>query len=107
MGMSSLSAKVVILRLAVGSEVFEDFDGVLVLELAVLFRIGVLGGFGDPEAAAVVEVDVERLMDVRVGGDELGLEAGRQVEAAGLVGRRTRVGVGDVHLVGKGQSAKR
>ena len=85
--------------LAVGAEVFEDFDGVLMLELAVgAGGEGILDGLGDPEAAAVVEVDVERLMNVRLGGDELNLEAGRQMERLGLVGGSARVGVGDVWI---------
>ncbi len=89
-------------RLAVGGEVLQHLDGVLPLELAVLLREGVLDGLGDPQTAAVVEIHVDRFMDVRLGGDELDLEAGRQMEQLGLVGRRARLGVGDVFLGGEG-----
>ena len=105
MGMLRPSAKVVILRARPsGPKSSRILTASWLLSLPSFVGIGILDGFGDPEPAAVVEVDVERLVDVRLGGDELDLEAGRQVEAAGLVGRRAGVGVGDVHLVGEGQA---
>src|SRR5262249_43824352 len=70
---------------AVGAEVLQDLYRVARLA-AGRRREGVLDGVGDPEPAAVVEGEVDRLVDVRLGGDQLGVEAGRQVEGPALLG---------------------
>ena len=50
----------------------------------------------DPEAALRVERHVHRLVDVRLGGDELDFEARRQMKAFLLLLGRQRIGGADV-----------
>ena len=50
--------------------------------------IGILDRVGHPEPAPIVEGEVERLVDVRLGGDELDLEARRHVQRLLLLGGR-------------------
>ena len=69
---------------AVGAEVGEDLDRVASRRPLRLGE-GVLQCVGHPEPAAVVEGQVERLVDVRLRRHELDLEAGRQVQRLALV----------------------
>ena len=73
--------------LAVGAEVREDLHRIARLG-PFLGGVGILDGIGDPEPAAVVEGEVEGLVDVRLGGDELDLEAGRDVQCLLFLGGR-------------------
>src|SRR5206468_680136 len=61
---------------------------------------GVLHRLRDPQSAAGVEVDVDGEDDVRFGGDELDLEAGRQAERFLLLGGLARGRRRDVGGVG-------
>ncbi len=88
MGMFRPSAKVVILRARPSGPKSSRTLTVSRGLVAVLGGEGVLDGVGDPEPALVVEGEVHRLVDVRLGGDELDLEAGRQAELLDLVGGR-------------------
>ena len=82
-------------RPAVGAEVFEDLHAVARF-LAGRAGKRIFDGIRDPEPAAIVEGEVERLVDVRLGGDELDLEAGRQVEQFAFLLRRAMRRGGDV-----------
>ena len=100
MGMFRPSAKTRDLpRPAVGAEVLEDLDGVA-RSRPLGGGEGILDRLGDPEPAPGVEGDVDRLVDVGLGGDELDLEAGRQVEALPLFLGRPRGGRRDVFNLG-------
>ncbi len=81
---------------AVGVEVVQELDGVAAL-LALLGRVGVLDGLRDTQPAAIVERQVDRLPHVRLGGDELHLEARRHVELLQLLLRRKGIAGDDVH----------
>ncbi len=81
---------------AIGAEIFKDLDGVAALAIGRSGE-GILDGVGDPEPAAIVESDVEGLVNVRLGGDQLDLKPWRHVELPGLfsrVQRRSRDNVG-------------
>ena len=98
MGMLSPSAKVVILRARPSG----PKSSRILTRVARLLPGGAGKGYSsgvrDPEPAAIVEGEVERLVDVRLGGDELDLEARRQTEEfAFLVRRAVRRG-GDVGI---------
>src|SRR5262249_27005888 len=87
---------------AVGGEVREDADAVAAG--AVFGRVGVFDGAVDPKPAAGVEGEVDRLLDVRLGGDQLRLEAGRQLEGAQLVGRGAPRPRSDQRRIGAGRA---
>ena len=72
-------------------EIGEDADGVAG-EGGVGRGEGVFAGLGDPEAAGRVEGHVHRLAQVGFRGDELDLEAGREVKGFLLLLRRERLG---------------
>src|SRR5262249_18015608 len=57
---------------AVGAEVLQHLDGVAALAAGRRGE-GVLDGVGDPQPALLVEGEVEGLVDVGLGGDQLGL----------------------------------
>jgi hypothetical protein len=75
--------------------VFQDFDGVLE-GLAGLGGEGIFVGHADPEASLGIECQVGRLADVRLGSDELDLEAGGKMKRLLLLGGRQRRGVSDI-----------
>ncbi len=79
---------------AVGSEVREDHH-LIAVRLAFLGGERILARGRDPEPASVVEGQVHRLVDVRLGGDELGLEPRWQVEGGPLLVRVERFTGGD------------
>ena len=65
---------------AIGIGILENPDRIPPL----LFKpdgIGILQGIADPEAPSGIEGEVERLVDLRLAGEELNLEALRQGEA--------------------------
>ena len=65
---------------------------------------GVFDGLRDAQPARGVEGDVDRLLDVGLGGDELDLEARRQVELFLLLLGRERRGIDDERKVfGRGE----
>ena len=68
--------------------VFEDQDPILPFSIGS--GVGVLLRHRHPEAPAGIESQVHRLADLRLGGEQLDLESGRQVEAALLLCGRTR-----------------
>ena len=84
---------------AVAIGVLEDEDAVLALAGGLFVRVAV--GFRDPDAAAVVEREGDRLVDVGFGRDEFRLEAGLDLHLAhdllrvevGYGGRLGRVGL--------------
>ena len=97
------SAKVVIVaRLAVGPEVLQDLDAVA-RGLSLGRGERVLERLGDPEPAAIVEGDVDRLVDLGLGGDELDHEPFGEVEGLALLLGRVRVGGRDVLGLGRGR----
>ena len=53
--------------------------------------VGILDRIGDPEPPAVVEGEVERLLDLGLGGDELDLEARRDMDRLALLDRASAV----------------
>ena len=72
---------------AVSVVVGEDDDPVLLLARETVTRVGV--ALGDPDAAAIVEREANRLLDVRFAGKERHLEAiGHAEGPGGLFGRR-------------------
>ena len=62
-------------------------------------RERILDRFGDPEPAAVVEVDVDRLVNVRLGRDQLDLEAVGDMKAAALLFGRTWSAGGNMRIL--------
>ncbi len=52
--------------------------------------VGILGGFGDPQAAALVPVHVHDLVHQRLGGDEGQVELGVDLDLGGGLGRMRR-----------------
>ncbi len=76
--------------LAVGGEVVEDHDAVAA-GLAVGHGERIFEGVGEPQPAAFVEGDIHRLVNVRLRGDQLQFEAGRQMDFGPLLfGRQVR-----------------
>jgi len=75
---------------SIGAEVREDLHRVA-WSGSLLGGIGILDGIRDPEPPVVVEGEVERLLDVRLGGHELNLETRRHMKRpALLIGRAVR-----------------
>ena len=74
-------------RTTVGSEVLKDHEAIT---RGFIRRRGpgIFDGCRDPQPALRVEGEVHRLVDVRLGGDELNLEARRKFERLLLVGWR-------------------
>ena len=72
---------------AVGIEAVNDAERIAALG-ACGFRVRILDGAGEPQASGGIEIEVHRLVDVGLGGDELDLEAGRQVKLFQLLLRR-------------------
>ena len=67
--------------LAVAVGVFADLDGVVALLLVFHDAVRVVAGLGDPEAAAGVPGERDRLHDVRLGGEEHQLQVGGDLRA--------------------------
>jgi len=76
--------------LAVAVGVFADLDGVVALLLVFHDPVRVVAGLGDPEAAAGVPGERDRLHDVRLGGEKHQLQVGGDLSAlhAALDGER-------------------
>ena len=107
-GMFRPSANVVTLPgPAVGAEVVEDLDACRAASAPRLAGYGILDGVGDPEPAPVVEGEVHRLVDVGLGGDELDLEAGREVESPALSSAGVLASVGATSSGGSGGGSSR
>src|SRR5262249_39942465 len=72
--------------------------------IAALFLVAdgerILDRLRDPEPAVLIEVHVDRLANIRLGGDQLNVQAGRQVEALALLFRRPRRRAGDIWVIG-------
>src|SRR5207253_649565 len=85
-------------RPAVGAEVLEDLHRIA--RLWSLGGVGILDRFRDPEPAPGVKGNVERLMDVRLGGNELDLEPWRKMKGLALVGRRLGLRRRDIRIDG-------
>ena len=94
-------------RAAVGSEVLEDHEAIAAGAVGRRGP-GILDARRRPEPAGGVEGEVHRLVDVRLGGDELDVEAGRELELGPLFGGRDGIGrpdhVGKWICGGDGQS---
>ena len=59
--------------------VLEDDDAVAELEIETLFAVGVSVVLRDPQTPAFVPAHGDRILDIRLRGEERGLEPGRQV----------------------------
>src|SRR5438094_987693 len=55
----------------------------------------ILDRFRHPEPAVVIEIDVDRLTDIRFGGDQLHFETRRQMKPLALFLRSPGIGLGD------------
>ena len=76
---------------AVRAEVLEDHDAIAT-GFSSRCRKRVFDAGGHPQPPCGVELQVHRLVDVRLGRDELDLESRRQRELCGLLGGRQRRG---------------
>src|SRR5207244_3915857 len=77
-------------RPAVGAEVLENLDRVT--SLAFLGGVGILDRLGQPQPAGGVEVNIDRLTNVRIGRDELQFETRRQLDLLFLLLGAQRIG---------------
>ena len=78
-----------LVRLAVAVGVLDDLDPV-VAGLAVAHVVRVVDRLDDPQPPALVERERDRLDDVRLGGEELEREAGRDLDELHRLLRRER-----------------
>ena len=101
-----------LIELPVVVGVLEDDDPVAEVEVEALLAVGVGVVLGDPETAALVPTHRDRLTDVRLGGEERGLEALGEMELGQGIGRledRDALGLVVVRLrerCGDGRSTK-
>ena len=65
-----------LVEFAVAIGVFENQNAILALPFGRADRIGV--GFGDPEPAAIIDGEGDRLFHVRFAGEQRRFETGRQ-----------------------------
>ena len=81
-----MDTQVTLISVKAGLEVGNTLNG-KVLAFAFGLALGVAVSFGDPDAAAFIEGEGDRLMNVWLGDDGFGLEAGRQIHLGeGLLG---------------------
>ncbi len=96
-----------LVEVAVVVRVFEDKDAVLQLQVEALLAVRVSVVLRDPEAAFFVPGHGDGLLNVRLRGEERGLEPRRQVHHAdGLLRRRHR-DIGDLLVVRRRREVSR
>ena len=78
-------------RAAVGPKIFQDLHRIA--RRSALFRgKWILHGIGDPQTPALIEGDVDRLMNIRLGSHELNGKPRRQMKRRRFIGRLARAG---------------
>ena len=84
-------------RMAMFIDAVDDGHGVAALRA----RLGgkrIFDRLREIEPAAGIEIQIDRLANFRLGGDQLDLEAGRQMKLFKLLGRRKWRGVDDIGI---------
>ena len=86
---------------AIGVEAVDDPQRVAAFRVFRL-RVRILDRAREPQPAGGIEIEVHRLVNVRLGGDELNLKAGRQMKRLQLLLRRAGWVFDDVRIIGDG-----